>query len=168
MSTPPSRGKTLQEQLLRNLRALQRGFTAPKRVRPVLWDVTSSGTFVNDMNLDIFLARATEIVLESGRVYRWEDTVVYEFRNPGNQRLRVLSAGEEPARHAANILCNLFAVGVQTEIATHHRAQGGVRPASGTRRPQPYENHVESRTKAGAIAGEQEGRAILPARRVAT
>src|SRR5262245_44583390 len=115
MSAPPSRGKMLHDQLLRNLRALQRGFTAPKRVRPVLWDVTSSGTFVNDMNLDIFLARATDIVLESGRLYRWEDTVVYEFRNPGNQRLRILSAGEEPTRHAANILCNLFAVGVQTE-----------------------------------------------------
>src|SRR5947209_12272497 len=103
MAVAPSRGKMLHDQLLRNLRALQRGFTAPKRVRPVIWDVTSSGTFVNDMNLDLFLARATEIVLESGRVYRWEDTVVYEFRNLANQRLRLLSAAEEPARPAASI-----------------------------------------------------------------
>ena len=82
MNDSPSWGKILQHTLQENLRAFQRGFTGSTRVRPIIWDVTADGTFVNGNDLDTFLARATDIVRESGRVYAFENTIVFEFRKP--------------------------------------------------------------------------------------
>ena len=115
MNDSPSWGKILQHTLQENLRAFQRGFTGSTRVRPIIWDVTADGTFVNGNDLDTFLARATDIVRESGRVYAFENTIVFEFRKPPNQRLTILGTGDGPMRHAASILANLFVVAVLTE-----------------------------------------------------
>jgi hypothetical protein len=89
MSASPSRGKLLQDTLQANLRALRRGFPAGS-ARPVVWDVTPQGTCVNGMSLDHFLAQAGAILLGSGRLYRWEDTLVFDAHDPDGNRLRVV------------------------------------------------------------------------------
>ena len=115
MSVSPSRGKVLLDTLQANLGALRRGFALTERERPVIWDVTPHGVFVNGMSLDIFVARASELFRESGRVYRFEDSLVYEYREATNPRLQVLSIRGEAATNADSVLANLFTVGIQGE-----------------------------------------------------
>jgi hypothetical protein len=115
MAGPLTRGKALQEILHTHLRAIQRGFVAPNRQRPVIWDVTSNGTFVNGMDLDTFLARAGEILKGSGRVFIWEDTLVYDFHEGAAEGLLLLAVRSKPEPNAAGTLANLFCMGVEGE-----------------------------------------------------
>jgi hypothetical protein len=117
MPAPSSRGKSHELALRDHLKAFQRGPT-PERERPVIWDVTSGGCLVNDLSTDSFLEQAGRVLVASGRVYRWEDTVVYEFGAPPDQRLLVLAAHGEPSKHAASYLTNVLSVGVRSENGT--------------------------------------------------
>jgi hypothetical protein len=118
MSHPLTRGEIVERILMDSLRALKRGFPEINRERPIIWGVTAKGTFVEGMTLDMFMARATELLRESGRVYRWRDTLVFEFHTPDRSRLDLIAAQGKPEPHAAAMLNNLFGVGVQSEEKT--------------------------------------------------
>src|SRR5262249_47181036 len=104
MTASASRGKLLQDIFLDNLRALQRGFTAAYRERPIIWNVSSTGTFVGGLTPGIVLAEAGRILRDSRKVYRWENSLVYEFGEQDNHRLRPLCVDGEPVAHAASTL----------------------------------------------------------------
>jgi hypothetical protein len=110
-----SRGKLLQETLHTQLRAIRRGFTAPDRQRAVIWDATLAGALVNGQDLDTFLALAGEILVNSRRIYKWEDTLVFEFREGAADGLLLLAVRGKPEPNAAGTLANLFCVGVEGE-----------------------------------------------------
>jgi hypothetical protein len=110
-------GKRFADALLSSLRAFQRGPSADERKRPVIWGVTGDGTLISGMTLADFLAQASRILLESARVYRWEDTIVFEFREAEPQQLLLLSARGKAEPQAASVLTNLFSVGVQGKEA---------------------------------------------------
>jgi hypothetical protein len=111
MTNTTTRGKQLQDKLNARLHALQHGPAANERKRPVLWGVTGDGTLVGGRTLDSFLAEAGRILIESARVYRWENTVVYDFREPEDQHLLILSVRGKAEPQAASVLTNLFGVG---------------------------------------------------------
>jgi hypothetical protein len=113
MTAPASPGKIFEDHLRAHLRALRHGPGATGRARPILWGITGSGAFVGGMTLAAFLAQAGRILADSGRVYRWEDTIVFEFREPEDQQLLLLGARGKAQPHAASVLSNLFGVGVQ-------------------------------------------------------
>ena len=91
----------LQETLHTQLRAIRRGFVVPDRQRPVVWDVTANGTLVNGLDVDTFLARAGEILLGSGRVFKWEDTLVFDFHEGPAASLLLLAVRGKPEPNAA-------------------------------------------------------------------
>jgi hypothetical protein len=113
MTAPLSRGKLLQASLLSSLRDFERGAVVPDRERPIIWNVTSGGVLVGGQTLDGFLAQAGHILVDSGKVYRWEDSIVVEHREPSNQRLLLLCVQGRADPHAPGVLSNLFAVGVR-------------------------------------------------------
>src|SRR4051812_46196774 len=115
MTTYTSRGKRLWETFRKNLQAYQRGPVSGTGTREVIWGVTGKGTCVGGMTLDAFVARAGKVLLDSGRVYRWEDTVCFEAGEPGDQALFVTAPRQRAEPGAAGMLANLFCVGVQGE-----------------------------------------------------
>jgi hypothetical protein len=114
MPNPASRGKMLQDQLLSRLRAFQHGPAAGAQ-RPIILGVSNNGVLVGGLTLDGFLAQARRVLLDSGRVFRWEDTIEYEFGRPPNRHLVPLSVHGKAEPHAAGVLSNLFGVGVPSE-----------------------------------------------------
>jgi hypothetical protein len=64
------------------------------------------------MTADGFLDRAAEVLLESGRVYRFGNSIVVEVGGPHGPRLTSLTVHHRPEPHAAAVLANFFAVGV--------------------------------------------------------
>jgi hypothetical protein len=115
MRTPASLGKVLEGRLRTHLRAVQNGPTDPGHERPIIEGVTRAGVCINGLTLDGFLAQAGRILIDSGRVYRWQDTLVYEFSEPDNQELQLLCVRGRAESHAGNLLSNLLAVGVRGE-----------------------------------------------------
>lgn len=115
MPTLTSRGKRLWDTFHENLQAYRRGPVPGGATRPVLYGVTARGTFVGGMTLDAFLAQAGKVLLDSARVYRWEDTLCLEAQEPDDRRLLVLASRQRPEPHAASLLANLLCVGVQGE-----------------------------------------------------
>src|SRR5687768_13809717 len=110
MTDSPSRGKALWDALRDGLRAYRRGPLPAGRGRPILWGVTHYGLFVGGMTMDAFLAQAGKVLLDSGRLYRWEDTLVFEFREADAARLLVLASRCRAEPGAAGVLSNLFGV----------------------------------------------------------
>jgi hypothetical protein len=115
MSSTASHGNLLWQTLLQHLRAYQHGPDAVGKAREVIWDVTPSGTFVNGLCADACLAQARRLLLRNGRIYRWGNTLCYEITEPEHQQLLMLASRQKPEPGAANLLANLFCVGVQGE-----------------------------------------------------
>src|SRR5262249_2340247 len=113
MTLMASRGKMLQDVLLDNLRAFKRASASGGRNLPVIFDVGPSGTFVNEMTPGAFLAQAGQILADSRRLYRWENTLVVEFRETETPQLVLLAAQGCAERYAASFISNMFCVGVQ-------------------------------------------------------
>jgi hypothetical protein len=105
----------LQETLHTQLRAIRRGFVVPDRQRLIVWDVTANGSLINGQDLDTFLAQAGQILVSSGRVYKWEDTLVFEFREGAAEGLLLLAVRGKPETNAASVLANLFCIGAESE-----------------------------------------------------
>jgi hypothetical protein len=113
-----SLGTALAGSLRDSLRAYRVGPATGGRKRPVVWGVTDKGTFVGGMTADAFLDRAGEILLESAKVFRFGNSIVYECPGPTDPRLSTLAVQHRPEPHAAGVLANLFAVGVEAGTAT--------------------------------------------------
>lgn len=114
MTAITSRGKRLAERLRESLRLVQRGPLPRENNRPVLWGITHYGVFVDGMTMDAFVAQASRILCDSGRVYRWQDTLVCEVREP-NEHLLVLATDSKTDPAAPAVLANFMAVGVRGE-----------------------------------------------------
>jgi hypothetical protein len=114
MTALASRGKILQDMLRDNLRIFQLGPRAGHN-RPIIWGVTPNGVFVHGMTLDVFLARAADLIRAGGRVYAWEDTLVFEVREQGREQLLLLASRHKVEPGAPGVLANLFGVGVRGE-----------------------------------------------------
>jgi hypothetical protein len=78
------------------------------RERAVIWGVTDKGVFVDGMTADAFLARAGTILTESGRVYTYGNSIVYEVPRDGDGALATLSVEGRAEPGAAHVLENLF------------------------------------------------------------
>ncbi|MHB1426942.1 MAG: hypothetical protein ACYC3I_27625 [Gemmataceae bacterium] len=115
MPHPVSCGGSLWSTFLHNLRAYQHGPEASTQTRAILWDVTPHGHFVNGLSADSALARARNILVQSGRIYRWEDTLCYEVQEHGHEQLFVLGTRQKAQPGAAAVLSNIFCVGVRNE-----------------------------------------------------
>jgi hypothetical protein len=118
MAAQDSWGKALAAQLRAHLAVFQRGPIAADHQRTIIWGVTNNGVLVGGMTLDLFLARTGQILCESGQVYRWENMLVYEFREPDNPELVLLSVKGNAEKNATSLLTNLVGVGVQGEEST--------------------------------------------------
>src|SRR5947209_11984007 len=112
MTAQSSRGKALSDKLHQHLSALQAG-SCGARERPVIWGVTPGGQFVGNMTLAAFLAQSRRILRESGSVYRYGNSVVFEARPLPDHHLRVLATSGAALPNANAALSNLFAVGVK-------------------------------------------------------
>jgi hypothetical protein len=112
-----SRGKRLFDTFWENLNAFKRGPAATLRQREVIVGVTAHGSFVGGMTVDGFIARASQILLESGRIYRFDDTLCYEVNDGAEQQLRVLASQHRAEPNAGSLLANLMCVGVQGDDA---------------------------------------------------
>ena len=115
MVNSTSRGKIIWDKLRHSLRTFQLGPVSAGRSREVIWGVTARGTFVGGLTLDEFLARAGKVLRDSGRVYRWKDTLCLEAGDAEERRLLVLASQQKAEPCAAWHLSNLFCVGVQGE-----------------------------------------------------
>jgi hypothetical protein len=110
MTRPATWGKRLQDRLLTNLRAYEYGPATNDRA--LIPGVTHYGVLVRGQTMDTFLTRAGTILLDSRRVYRWEDTLVFESHHGDEQRLELLATQYRPEPQASAVLTNLFTVGV--------------------------------------------------------
>ncbi len=70
MPAPASEGKALADKLFAALDDFALGPVLGGHNRPIIWGVTSGGLFIGGMTPDLFFARASQILLESHRVFR--------------------------------------------------------------------------------------------------
>jgi hypothetical protein len=67
------------------------------------------------MTVAAFLAQAGNILRNSGRVYRWVRSLVYECQGPEGSRLQVLASDSKAEPSAGALLTNLVVIGVRGE-----------------------------------------------------
>ena len=115
MASQASPGQMLASMLFDSLHAYQIGPVVGDHARQIIWGVTPDGSFVDGMTLDGFLAQAGQILRDSGRLYKFGNTIVYETDAPGDQRLTTLAVQHRAEPNAAPILANLFGVGYETK-----------------------------------------------------
>ena len=115
MASEKSPGQVMAAMLADSLAAYQMGPIVGDHERQIIWGVTPDGSFVDEMTLDGFVARANRSLMDSGRVYRFGNTVVYETCGPGDRHLAVLAMQHRAEPNASPILANLLGVGVQTK-----------------------------------------------------
>src|SRR5262249_13334831 len=96
-----------------HLRAYQHGPDLGGEARQIIWGVSATGTFVGGQTVDRTIATARKILLESGCVYRWENTICFQSRE--RERVLLLASRDKAEPNAASILTNLFCVGVQSD-----------------------------------------------------
>ena len=83
MAPLQSPGQILAAQLSDSLSAYQLGPLVGDHSRQIVWGVTPDGSFVDGMTLDGFLAQAGQIFLNSGRIYVYGNSTVYEADGRG-------------------------------------------------------------------------------------
>ena len=110
-----SPGKALQERLLDNLRIIARGLVPGGRNRPIITGVTNDGKLVDGMTMGQYQAQGQQILLDSGDVYRWGASLVYEFVSAGDRQLLPLATPARAEPGAPSLLSNLFSAGVSND-----------------------------------------------------
>jgi hypothetical protein len=118
MTASPSHGMTLWQDLLQHLKACEEGPETDNQTRSVLWGITAQGNFVGGMTADRALHRARKVLVESGRVYRWQDTLCFEIHAADHQQLLLLASRPKAESGASALLANLLCVGVQKQEAS--------------------------------------------------
>jgi hypothetical protein len=113
-----SLGKIVYADILESLQVYLRGSSTADAEIPVIWNITPHGTFVGGFTPSAFFSRARQIVVDSGRVFSWQNTLVFEFGEAGSECLLLLAANAKADQVAPAILANLFSVGVQGEEQT--------------------------------------------------
>jgi hypothetical protein len=114
MASQASPGQILAKILFDALHAYQIVLVVGDHARQIIWGVTPQGAFVDGQTLDNFLAQAGQILRDSGRLYKFGNTIAYETDAPGDQRLETVSVQRRAEPNAAAILANLFGVGRET------------------------------------------------------
>ena len=114
MASQASPGQILESMLNDALHAYQMGPVVGDHARQIIWGVTADGSFVDGQTLDGFLAQARQILAESGRVYKFGNTIAFETDAPGDQLLKTLAVQHRAEPNAAPILANLFGVSRDT------------------------------------------------------
>ncbi|MBL8798907.1 MAG: hypothetical protein JNM56_33795 [Planctomycetia bacterium] len=112
MSDRRSHGKTMWDRLNATLRQLRCGSTST-RSRQIIWGVTPQGHCVGGMTVDGFLAQVAKILVDSRRVYRWGNSILYEVAGGDGSWLLPLANEYKAETAAASRLATLFCVGVQ-------------------------------------------------------
>lgn len=115
MTALASRGKSLWDSLRLNINAFKTISAVGSTARALILNVHPQGAFVNGMSADQFFAEATDSLVASGVVYRWEDTICYEVQEPESQQLLTIATRQRAEPGAGPLLTNLFCVGVATE-----------------------------------------------------
>ncbi len=115
MAPLQSPGQILAAQLSDSLSAYQFGPLVGDHSRQIVWGVTPVASFVGGMTLDGFIAQALQILRDSGRIYKFGNTIVYETDAPGDQRLTTIAVQHRAEPIAAPVLANLFGVGFETK-----------------------------------------------------
>src|SRR4051812_22916415 len=66
------------------------------------------------MTVDGFFSRAGNVLRDSGRIYRFGNSICIETRTAVNQELTLLTAGNRADPGAPSVLTNLFGIGVKS------------------------------------------------------
>jgi hypothetical protein len=113
MSAIPKTAKALANKLLAGITAFSLGPCTSDTNREVILGVTPRGTFVQGMTASGFITKVTKILQDSGKTYRWGNSICLE--KPGTQgpELYTLSAQHRAEPGAAEQLANLFCVAAQ-------------------------------------------------------
>jgi hypothetical protein len=115
MASQASPGQILAKILFDALHAYQIGSVVGDHARQIIWGVTPQGAFVDGQTLDNFLAKAGQILRDSGRLYRFGNTIAYETDAPGDQRLTTLAVQHRAEPNATPIMANLFGTAYETK-----------------------------------------------------
>jgi len=111
MAATASPGKRQWDILREALHAFRLGPVVGHRTRPIIRGVNGRGELVDGMTLDGFLAQVGRILVDSGRVYAFEDTICYETDPADHPQLVLLATQGKAETNAVCTLANLFAVG---------------------------------------------------------
>ncbi len=103
---PTLRGQALAARLRDACACAAHAPRAGARDLPVLAGITPKSVFIEP--LENVSARATEILVASGRVYAFGQSVVIELLDGDRRRLLALSQGGHVERFAAAVIANLF------------------------------------------------------------
>src|SRR5262249_21522742 len=115
MSKKWSAGKALQERLLDSLRIIARGLVPGGRNRPIITGVTNDGKLVDGMTMGQYKAQGRKILLDSGDVYRWVSSLLFDFESAGDRQLLPLATPAKAEPGAPSLLSNLFSAGVSND-----------------------------------------------------
>ncbi len=115
MASQASPGQMLASMLFDNLKAYQIGPAFGDHARQIVWGVTPDGSFVDGMTLDGFIAQAGQIFRNSGRIYVYGNSTVYEADGPGGRRLTTLSVQHRAEPNASYVMANLFGVAYESK-----------------------------------------------------
>ncbi|HKM52801.1 MAG TPA: hypothetical protein VJY33_05270, partial [Isosphaeraceae bacterium] len=102
-------GHSLETELAQALNVFNAGPVLADHTRHLLWGVTSRGDILN-RPLDDALAEATNVLVQSGKVYRFGNSIVFEERGGETGSLATLAVDSRAEAHAAAHLTNLLAV----------------------------------------------------------
>ncbi|MDG3005903.1 hypothetical protein [Paludisphaera mucosa] len=113
MASTASPGKSMAATLHDSLLASRIGAAAGDHARQIIAGVTPDGSFVDGMTVDAFVHQAGQVLLDSGRVYRYGNSIVQETDRPGDQRLTSLAVQHRAEPNAAHVLTNHFGIAYQ-------------------------------------------------------
>src|SRR3954452_17914290 len=112
MSVVTKPAKSLAGKLFAGLAAFSLGPAALDANREIIMGVTPQGVFVDGMTAQHFIAKATKISKDSGRVYRWGNSICFDRIGDQGRELVTLSIDHHAEPTAAHQLANLFHIGV--------------------------------------------------------
>lgn len=115
MAATLSRGQSLWADLRQSLNDLRSASMADTSKRRLIRNVTAEGVCINGMTVNEVFSQATSILVESGQVYRWRDTLCYEIDDVQDPQLQLLATRAKAEPGATALLANLLCVSIDTE-----------------------------------------------------
>jgi hypothetical protein len=109
-----SAGAQLVKDLLHGLNVYRFGSTDGEGPETI-WDITSDARLVEAQTLTGFVDQRGELLVKSGRVFRFGDDLVYETRANGQRGLETLAAGSKVLSTAHALLPGIAMAGLHTK-----------------------------------------------------